>query len=54
VEENKIFAMESNRQNYSLVYVSRGVFGRETGRKKDTGLNDYNFLSEFKLPSIYF
>jgi len=47
-ERNQIFAMESNRQNYSRVFVSRGFYGWESGRKKDTALS-----LEFKMTSIY-
>ena len=47
---NQILTMENNRQNYSPVYVSRCVFGWESGRKKHTGLNGNKFPLSLKFP----
>jgi hypothetical protein len=42
--------MENSGQNYSPVYVSRGVLGWESGRKKYTELNGNKFPLSLKLP----
>ena len=47
---NQILAVENNRQNCSPAYVSRDVFGWESARKKDTGLNGNKLPMSLKFP----
>ena len=50
---NQILAKENSRQNYSRVYVSRGVFGLGSGRKKSYCTKWQQVSPEFKMLYIY-